>query len=275
MTPCIRFATLAAGLSLALAPVHAQQPDAPMNNNPSTGGVYGGGTSNTTSALAEEADTNTSKIFTATVDGVFECFRWQPVGVCVWLVCTYNYCYASTTVRVRHYTPDVTISTWHDKDTHPWSDYGRRIAQSVGSPAQWMMSQVTSSSTAALALDSAGTKTQTAQRTARDTRSYVYRGTDAIGNPVNFVTGATTGDYGNGGNSGPSSVPIPTPYELMMWLQQFPQQVADQWASIPSTYTTGQLNYTQQQSGTFGSLLGFSSGSGADPRRARRRSTAS
>lgn len=209
-------------------------------------------------ADSDPVDTTTQEIFQTTIDGIPSCLRWQIKGVCVWLVCNLYSCWVEETVRVEHYTPDTTMSTWHDPDTHPWKDYGRKIAQKLSGAGKSLAGWFGGSGAAGFfAMDSAGTKT----KGDRDTRNYIYRGVDVIGNPANFVSGAITGDYGSG--SSPSSVTIPTVQELINFLYEFPSQVAAQWASVPSSYTSGQRNFAQGQmnqwSGSMG-MLGNASG---------------
>jgi len=206
------------------------------------------------SATAEE--TSTSEIFSATISAVPQCIRWRPKGACLWLKCYLYYCEVEATLRVEHYTPDVTISTWHDPATHPWKDYGRKIAQRVDRIGRQLTREVSGVSSLAR-LDSAGTKT----KDDRDTRNFIYRGADAIGNPVNFIQGAITGNYGTAG-SGPNSIPVPMPFELADWFTAFPMQVAEQWASVPSSYTSGQKNYARDRTNDWSGWLGLAGAAG-------------
>ncbi len=203
------------------------------------------------SAASTAEETSTSEIFSATIGAVFQCLRWRPKGACLWLKCYLYYCEVEATLRVEHYTPDVTISTWHDPATHPWKDYGRVIAQRVDRIGQQLTREV-SGIRSLVRIDSAGTKT----KDDRDSRNFIYRGADAIGNPVNFVQGALTGNYGTAG-SGPNSIPVPTPAELVDWFTQFPQQVAEQWASVPGTFTSSQKGYARDRTSDWSGWLGL------------------
>ena len=210
----------------------------------------------TASALTvEPTETTTSEIFTTTINGVGSCFRWQPKGICLWLVCTLYECHVDETLRIEHYTPDTTISTFHDPETHPWRDYGRTLAKQTTSASNWMIGKVAGNALGAvLKPDSAGTKT----KGDRDTRNFLYRGADAIGNPVNFVSGIVTGNFGTSSN-GPSSIPVPLPYELAKWFTDFPSQVSAQWSSA-SGHSSEQTGFAQGQIGQYTSALGLSGG---------------
>ena len=207
-------------------------------------------------AVSEPTETSTSEIFTTTINAVGSCYRWTPKGVCLWLVCTLYECHVDETVRIEHYTPDTTMSTFHDPDTHPWKDYGRMIAKQTGSMSNWMLGRFAGSALGSVIKpDSAGTKT----KADRDSRNFMYRGADAIGNPVNFVQGIVTGNWGTSGN-GPSSIPVPLPIELAKWFTDFPNQVADQWASIGSSYSSDQTTFARQEISQYTSALGLSNG---------------
>ncbi|MBW8833431.1 MAG: TraU family protein, partial [Burkholderiales bacterium] len=86
-----------------------------------------------------------------------------------------------------------------------------------------------------------------------------YRGADAIGNPVNFVQGILSGNFGISG-SGPGSIPVPLPFELSRWFGDFPAQVAAQWSSIGASYSTDQTTSVRQEIGKYTSALGLVSG---------------
>jgi integrating conjugative element protein (TIGR03756 family) len=205
---------------------------------------------------AQSEETSTKEIFTATISAVPQCFRWRPKGICLWLKCTWFSCNVESTFRVQHFTPDVTVSTWHDPATHPWKDYGRVIAQRLDGVGEKLIGGIGGAGSV-FRLDSAGTKT----KNDRDTRNFIFRGTDAIGNPANVVQGVLTGNFGTG--SGPDSVAVPTPAELARWFTEFPAQVAQQWASIPGGLMGSHMGVAQQQTSGWSGLLGLAGGAGA------------
>ena len=211
-------------------------------------------------AAADAVETTTTEIFQATLDAVPSCIQWKPKGVCIWLVCVLYSCSVEETLRIEHYTPDVTISTFHDPATHPWKDYGRVIAQKMDAPGKSLLNAFGGAlggtgASSVVQLDSGGTKT----KADHDTKNYIYRGVDAIGNPANFVQGAITGNYGSG--KSPTYVTIPTPIELWNFFGSAYSQVSDQWATVGSSYTSGQSDYARQKTGEWGSLVGMSGSS--------------
>ncbi len=196
--------------------------------------------------------TNSSEIAKTTLSALPSCVRYRIRGVCFWLRCTIYGCEVKTTVRVSHFTPDVTVSTWHDNVTHPWSDYGRKLSTALQPAASGLMKAI---SGGILGADSSGTRSASPQSGVGPQRGFKnlqQRGADAIGNPFNFVT-YMLGGSGAGGS--PDSVAVPNVKELMLFFGDFPSQVAQQISEIPEGYTTGQLNYANSQMARMGAVV--------------------
>ncbi|MBH04108.1 MAG: TIGR03756 family integrating conjugative element protein [Xanthomonadales bacterium] len=49
------------------------------------------------------------------------CLDYQVTGVCVWLTCTPFGCYTQTSVKVRHYMPELVVSVYQQSGDNPWS----------------------------------------------------------------------------------------------------------------------------------------------------------
>lgn len=263
MTHPRRLLAFFAAVSLCAAP-HAQTPttNAGAGVGQSTAPTYGDGYAKDDKATAatEPDHVTTSGIVSATGEAFTSCFKWQPKGVCFWLVCTYYECHLDETVRIEHYTPDVVFSVWHDPKTHPWSDYGRKLAQKLDGAGNWLTGNlpIGTKSATITAVDSAGTKSTV--RSHGDARNFNYRGVDAIGNPFNYIQGALTDNYGMSSNS-PSDVPIPLPLELYQWFEEFPNNVAKHWAAVPAAYSGDRTTYARYQNSESTNTLGLSSGS--------------
>ena len=59
----------------------------------------------------------TPEIVTESVN--LACMAYQPVGVCVWLYCSYS-CSIRTSIKIKHYMPDVVVSSYHATGNNPW-----------------------------------------------------------------------------------------------------------------------------------------------------------
>src|SRR6185436_15202275 len=78
-------------------------------------------------SLHTTAATTTAGIIGNTMKAAPACLSWRVSGVCFWLVCGFG-CKVRTSIRVSNYAPDLVVSTFHDKTTHPWVDFGLPLA---------------------------------------------------------------------------------------------------------------------------------------------------
>lgn len=92
-----------------------------------------------------------------------DCIEYQVKGVCVWMTCTPYGCDTDTSVKVRHYVPDLVVSAYHETGANPWSDVSSMSA---------------SNSTA----KSGGNQTE--RRAARDHEQLRFKNADAVGHPA-------------------------------------------------------------------------------------------
>lgn len=60
----------------------------------------------------------TSDIAQATMDT--DCMEWGVVGVCFWLEC--YPCSVETSIKVKHYIPEVVVSSYANTGENPWED---------------------------------------------------------------------------------------------------------------------------------------------------------
>ena len=52
-----------------------------------------------------------------------QCLNYQPLqGVCVWLDCTPFGCSLVAVPKIRHFSPDVVVSAYHETGENPWRD---------------------------------------------------------------------------------------------------------------------------------------------------------
>lgn len=236
-------AQLARLTSIALASALAAQ--ALAQTAPPAGGT----------GVAAGPGATTAEIFRSTLQAAPTCVRYTPTGACLWLKCVYFKCSVRVTVRIEHFTPDLAISTWHDPANHPWTDYGRRVAGKLDGAGTKLVGKATGNAFTGL-IDSGGSRSPSplaGKGPQRAGHNYHYRGADAIGNPLNLI-GWLMG--GSGKSSESSSIPIPMPFELMKFYAAAGSQVAKQWASVPSSYSSQSTSYASSQSAQYMSLLG-------------------
>ena len=51
----------------------------------------------------------------------WDCLDYKVTGVCVWLTCSMFGCYTTTSVKVKHYMPDLVVSVYQQTGHNPWS----------------------------------------------------------------------------------------------------------------------------------------------------------
>ncbi|OCG64114.1 integrating conjugative element protein [Gilliamella sp. wkB18] len=70
------------------------------------------------------ADTSTSINTLQITQSVLSpsCIEYKTVGTCFWLFCTYGGCKVRTSVKVKHYIPDVVVSTYAEPFKNPWKE---------------------------------------------------------------------------------------------------------------------------------------------------------
>ncbi|WP_075257972.1 TIGR03756 family integrating conjugative element protein [Herbaspirillum camelliae] len=49
-----------------------------------------------------------------------DCLEYRVVGICYWLYCSWGGCTVRTSVKVRHYIPDVVVSSYANTGQNPW-----------------------------------------------------------------------------------------------------------------------------------------------------------
>jgi len=175
-----------------------------------------------------QAATNTQKILQATVEAYPSCLQWKPTGICAWLYCypipvpPFVKCDVRFSLRVQHYVPDATLSTYHDVNLHPWEDLGKKIGD---------MSHEVGGSITKMPLHSSGTST-------KDAEILQMRDADAIGNPAGMITeilgSGKISDLG-------SKVKYPNTDELQAFYQSVPS-IIQSWSQVPSYFSQSLQN---------------------------------
>lgn len=163
------------------------------------------------------AGTNTVRILQATIDAIPSCTDYTATGICVFVQCSWlpPSCWLNYSLQVKHYVPEVIVSTYHDVYHHPWDDIGTVLAVGSDSIGQILLGGV----------DSAGTVSN--RRSA-----YTFKDADAIGNPVGMFAQLLTGDTSV--LSVPTSFVVPTTAQLRTFPSGGLSQIQAEWASIPA-----------------------------------------
>ena len=181
--------------------------------------------------------TNTQRILASTLQAFPSCVSWRPTGVCFFLYCNLFGCSIRTSIKISHYVPDAIVSTYNDPLNHPWTDVGKPIASLLSGAGSSLISSKLDASAA----------------TAREEKEIAtFKSTDVIGNPMGqFLAMAA----GSADMAIPSSVPIPTPEELMKFPSQELPRIMQLWATVPAQVGNTMANDARALAANPGSLL--------------------
>lgn len=163
------------------------------------------------------AGVNTVQILQSTIDAIPSCTEYSATGVCVFLQCRIlpPSCWLNYSLQVKHYVPEVIVSTYHNVYKHPWDDIGTVLAVGSDSIGQILLGGI----------DSAGT-------VANRRSAYTFKDADAIGNPVGMFAQLMTGN--TSALTPPTSFVLPTTAQLSTFPSNGLSQIQAEWASIPA-----------------------------------------
>lgn len=172
-----------------------------------------------------------------------QCLQWQVVGGCFWLKCVLWKCSIKTSVKIKHYLPDLAVSSYHNDESHPWSDYGRAVASASKPMRNALLSGLG---------DAAGTRTRENPSDAEHTDDDIrYREGDAIGHPYAAVMGSGAGMF----LCPSSAVTAYRPYMLTM-LDALPWRAFWPTESVyPATWIPGLREIGSWPLNTWGNLF--------------------
>ncbi|MBX2834841.1 MAG: TraU family protein [Micavibrio sp.] len=69
----------------------------------------------------EPTEISTSDILNAPITDR-SCHNYCLTGVCIWLNCGLHGCSIETSIRVRHYQPDLVVGVYEAAGTNPWNE---------------------------------------------------------------------------------------------------------------------------------------------------------
>lgn len=72
------------------------------------------------SASSAIAAINTATIMASSASP--SCMEYRPIGICYWLRCGMFGCHVRTSIKVRHYIPEMVVSTYNHQGQNPWTE---------------------------------------------------------------------------------------------------------------------------------------------------------
>jgi integrating conjugative element protein (TIGR03756 family) len=166
------------------------------------------------------ASLTTAEIVAQTSAAALACMQWRPVGLCFWLECEPLGCTVNSSLKVGHYNPDLVVSAYNTLGGNPWTEMRATLGAAQQAAAQSLLGRLLS-----VPVDSAGNRTE-GTHNRLDHRNLLFRETDAIGHPLNLLSGAA----GTGGLFCPSQAMPFVPYfqsglDALAWRLAIPEML--------------------------------------------------
>ena len=124
----------------------------------------------------------TPTIVAQTSAAALACMRWMPVGMCLWLRCSFSGCSVRTAVKVGHYNPDLVVSVYNELGGNPWAEIRASLGLAQQAAATGLLGALLP-----VPLDSAGNRTEGSHEP-REHRNLIFREADAIGHPIGTLS---------------------------------------------------------------------------------------
>lgn len=160
-----------------------------------------------------------------------QCLDYSVVGVCIWLECDESGCWIQTSLLVRHYVPELVVSSYENTGENPWSDL---IGESYNFFPDLLLDLAPN-------ISAMGGGQNTTEGEARYHQTLRFKNTDAIGHPGATVFNEFAREFGLTCQS--ASQPF-RPYHLstldaLAWRSGIPETVYPE-ALIPGSRELGQ-----------------------------------
>ncbi|KAB7733971.1 TIGR03756 family integrating conjugative element protein [Klebsiella pneumoniae] len=134
-----------------------------------------------------------------------DCIDYRVVGVCYWLLCTPFGCSVKTSVKVRHFIPQVVVSAYRQPGDNPWREVAMLSRSALGGLA-----------------DGGGENQQKRGQRKDNVR---YRSVDAIGHPAASLIGQQTSGYSCKGAATAWQPYFLSNLDALMWRTGLPESV--------------------------------------------------
>ena len=167
----------------------------------------------------------------------FACVDYQAVGMCLWLRCTLFGCNVESSIKVRHYIPDLVVQVYSDSKEMPLSD-----VDSIIPDAELEIGGET------LRLRTGGVNTTPGSEHRNTSRK--LRSADAFGNPLSAIFSNVFGGLGyvcSGGVSTPYEPYFMSSTDHVAWRLSIPEMAYPQSLNLFD-------NLRSSRTGTWGNL---------------------
>lgn len=132
---------------------------------------------------------NTADIINASMSS--QCLDYSVVGVCFWLHCTVTGCSVRTSALVRHYVPELVVSSYENTGENPWSDV---VTEAISSGLSGFADLIVSGLAPTVEAIGGGQNTSDAEQSYRQILR--FKNTDSIGHPAALLFNEFVSSFG-------------------------------------------------------------------------------
>ncbi|WP_425348201.1 TIGR03756 family integrating conjugative element protein [Vreelandella olivaria] len=130
----------------------------------------------------------TPSIINATASS--QCLDYSIVGVCFWLYCGWTGCSVRTSLLVRHYVPELVVSSYEKTGENPWSDMVGQAYSVSSELANFLASSLAPST------DAMGGGQNTSDAEPRYRQSLRFKHADVVGHPGGAIFNQFASGFG-------------------------------------------------------------------------------
>ena len=165
---------------------------------------------------ARAATITTPEILSRTSAATIACMQWTPIGLCLWLDCSFFGCGVKASLKIGHYNPDFVVSSYNELGGNPWQEIRMTLGLAQKTAASGLLGKLLP-----VPIESAGNRTEGSAYN-RDHKNLLFRETDVIGHPQQMFSGFLPGLICN------SQTQAFVPYfqsgiDALSWRQEIPE----------------------------------------------------
>ena len=165
---------------------------------------------------ARAATITTPGILSKTSAATIACMQWTPIGLCLWLDCSFFGCGVKASLKIGHYNPDFVVSSYNELGGNPWQEIRATLGLAQKTAASGVLGNLLP-----VPIESAGNRTEGSAYN-RDHKNLLFRETDVIGHPQQMFSGFLPGLICN------SQTQAFVPYfqsgiDALSWRQEIPE----------------------------------------------------
>jgi integrating conjugative element protein (TIGR03756 family) len=101
------------------------------------------------------ATITTPEILSKTSAATIACMQWTPIGLCLWLDCSFFGCRVKASLKIGHYNPDLVVSSYNELGGNPWQEIRATLGLAQKTAARGVLGRLLP-----VPIESAGNRTE-------------------------------------------------------------------------------------------------------------------